>query len=50
MKLRFLILLLAVLPALRAQDHASGSTNPYNSAQDVASGGKLFRAACAAWV
>jgi putative heme-binding domain-containing protein len=48
MKLRFLILLLAVLPALRAQDHASGSTNPYNSAQDVASGGKLFRAACAA--
>jgi putative heme-binding domain-containing protein len=48
MKLRSFILLLAVLAALRAQDHASGSANPYSSVQDIAAGGKLFRAACAA--
>ena len=47
MRLQLFTLLLSLLAALHAQDH-SNRTNPYASPQDLMSGMRLFRAACAA--
>ena len=47
MRLRCL-LLFPLLAALHAQDHGNGKTNPYTSPEDLVSGMRLFRAACAA--
>src|SRR5262245_35495251 len=48
MRLRSLPLLLPVLAALHAQDHGDGKKNPYTTPEDLRSGSRLYRAACAA--